>query len=190
MPLALPVQFQGVLQRIEHVKNSLKRYGKFHLVGILRLRGCYAALASTALRMTRLWGISNRLTTHGGFGIAELCNLMSHEEVKKKSAPDNSDKRARVVHCIRALPKGKVSTYGGIAKAAGWPGASRQVARVLSQVNGLPWYRVVGSGGAIKTPGEYAAEQRFRLEMEGVKFRGKRVNMKLHEHKFAKARKA
>jgi len=109
--------------------------------------------------------------------------------VKKKTA-DTSARRARIVRCIQSLPKGTVSTYGAIAKAAGWPRAARQVARVLSQVQGLPWYRVVGSGGAIKTPGEYAADQRFRLQMEGVKFRGKRVNMKLHEHKFPKARKS
>jgi methylated-DNA-protein-cysteine methyltransferase-like protein len=53
----------------------------------------------------------------------------------------------------------------------------------------LPWYRVVGAGGAIKLPGEQAGEQRFRLQMEGVTFRGARVNMKLHEHKFPKPRR-
>ncbi|MGD0733312.1 MAG: MGMT family protein [Terracidiphilus sp.] len=95
-------------------------------------------------------------------------------------------KRARVVRCIRALPAGKVSSYGAIAKAAGWPGAARQVVRVLQKVQGLPWHRVLGSGGAIKLAGENGAEQRFRLRMEGVKFRGARVDMKQHEYKFAK----
>jgi methylated-DNA-protein-cysteine methyltransferase related protein len=94
------------------------------------------------------------------------------------------------VECIRSLPKGRVSTYGAIAKAAGWPGAARQVVRVLRQIPGLPWHRVVGSGGAIKLPGEAAAEQRFRLQMEGVGFRGLRVNMKLHEYKFPKSRRS
>jgi methylated-DNA-protein-cysteine methyltransferase related protein len=79
---------------------------------------------------------------------------------------------------------GKVSSYGAIAKAAGRPGAARQVARVLQQIQGLPWHRVVGSGGAIKLSGEHAAEQRFRLQMEGVKFRGARVDMKAHEFSF------
>jgi len=101
-----------------------------------------------------------------------------------------SANRARIVRSIRALPKGSVSTYGAIARAAGWPGAARQVVRVLRQVPGLPWHRVVGSGGAIKCLGEDAAEQRFRLQMEAVTFRGARVNMKLHEHKFPKARRA
>jgi methylated-DNA-protein-cysteine methyltransferase-like protein len=98
------------------------------------------------------------------------------------------DKRNRIVRCIRALPPGTVSSYGAIAKGAGWPGAARQVVRILRQVPGLPWHRVVGSGGAIKLLGENAAEQRFRLQMEGVGFRGARVDMKRHEFQFAKGR--
>ena len=100
------------------------------------------------------------------------------------------DKRQRVIRAIRALPRGKVSTYGAIARAAGWPGAARQVVRVLNQVPGLPWHRVVGSGGAIKLPGEQGAEQKFRLRMEGVAFRGTHVDMKRHEHKFPKSRQS
>ena len=88
--------------------------------------------------------------------------------------------------CIRSLPAGTVSSYGAVARAAGWPGAARQVVRILQQVPGLPWHRVLGSGGAIKLRGEGAAEQRFRLRMEGVTFRGARVNMKLHEFRFPK----
>ena len=83
-----------------------------------------------------------------------------------------------------------MSSYGAIAKAAGWPGAARQVVRILRQVQGLPWYRVVGSGGTIKLSGENAVEQKFRLRMEDVTFRGVRVNMKLHEFHFAKKPKA
>jgi methylated-DNA-protein-cysteine methyltransferase-like protein len=52
----------------------------------------------------------------------------------------------------------------------------------------LPWHRVLGAGGAIKLPGHSAFEQRFRLQSEGVTFRGRRVDMKKHEHKFPKWR--
>ena len=99
-------------------------------------------------------------------------------------------KRAGVVRCIRALPAGTVSSYGALAKAAGWAGAARQVVRILQQVPGLPWHRVVGSGGAIKLTGESAAEQKFRLRMEGVTFRGARVDMKRHEFRFRKGKRA
>src|SRR5260370_36753231 len=98
------------------------------------------------------------------------------------------DKRARVGRCIRGLPVGMVSSYGALAKAAGWAGAARQVVRILHQVPGLPWHRVVGSGGVIKLCGENAAEQRFRLRMEGVTFLGARVDMKRHEFRFSKAK--
>jgi methylated-DNA-protein-cysteine methyltransferase related protein len=99
------------------------------------------------------------------------------------------EKRERIIRCIRALPRGTVSSYGAVAAAAGWPGAARQVVRVLNQVPGLPWHRVVGAGGSIKLPGENGAEQKFRLRMEGVTFRGARVDMAKHEHRFPKARR-
>src|SRR6266851_1195588 len=109
---------------------------------------------------------------------------------KSKSRSILDDKRARVVRCVRGLPAGMVSSYGAVAKAAGWAGAARQVVRILQQVPGLPWHRVVGSGGAIKLCGENAAEQRFRLRMEGVTFRGARVDMKRHEFRFLKVKGA
>jgi methylated-DNA-protein-cysteine methyltransferase-like protein len=50
----------------------------------------------------------------------------------------------------------------------------------------LPWQRVLGAGGAIKLQGDSAIEQRLRLEAEGVRFRGKRVDMKSHEFRFTR----
>ena len=94
--------------------------------------------------------------------------------------------RERIIAAIRRVPHGHVSTYGAIAKAAGYPGGARQVASTLhSSSAGLPWHRIVGAGGEIKLRGESAFEQRFRLESEGVTFRGPRVNMRVHEFKFA-----
>jgi methylated-DNA-protein-cysteine methyltransferase-like protein len=94
-----------------------------------------------------------------------------------------------IVAIIRKIPSGKVSTYGAVAKAAGFPGAARQVVAALRGGVGLPWQRVLGAGGAIKLRGDYAFEQRFRLESEGVTFRGRKVDMKQHEHKFPKSKK-
>jgi len=91
---------------------------------------------------------------------------------------------SKIAATIRKIPRGKVATYGGVARAAGYPGAARQVARVLRRSFGLPWQRVLGAGGQIKLRGENAMEQRFRLESEGVTFRGRRVDMKKHEYKF------
>lgn len=89
----------------------------------------------------------------------------------------------RVERAIRAIPRGKVSTYGGVARAAGFPGAARMVARILRRGFGLPWQRVLGAGGQIKLTGDSAIEQRLRLEAEGVRFRGRKVDMKACEWK-------
>lgn len=89
----------------------------------------------------------------------------------------------RIERAIRSIPRGKVSTYGGIARLAGFPGGARQVAKVLRRSFGLPWQRVLGAGGEIKLRGDSAIEQRLRLEAEGVRFRGRKVDMKTHEYK-------
>src|SRR6202047_4812918 len=99
----------------------------------------------------------------------------------KKKTDQTGTMRLQIERGIRAIPRGKGSTYGGVAKAAGYPGAARMVARVLRRGFGLPWQRVLGSGGAIKLTGDSAIEQRLRLETEGVRFRGRRVDMKAHE---------
>lgn len=93
--------------------------------------------------------------------------------------------RDRIRATIRKVPHGHVSTYGAIAKAAGYPGAARQVAWTLHSAVGLPWHRIVGAGGEIKLHGDSAIDQRLRLQAEGVTFRGRRVNMRLHEHQFS-----
>ncbi len=90
---------------------------------------------------------------------------------------------ARMQAVVRRIPKGKVATYGEVARAAGFPGASRQVVWALRAAPGLPWHRVVGAGGRILLPGEAGLEQRFRLAAEGVAFTGQRVAMEHHAWK-------
>ena len=96
--------------------------------------------------------------------------------------------QARIVAAIRKIPRGKVSTYGAVARAAGYPGAARQVVAALHRAFDLPWQRVLGAGGEIKLRGDSAMEQRFRLETEGVTFRGRRVDMKKHEFRFPRTK--
>jgi methylated-DNA-protein-cysteine methyltransferase-like protein len=91
---------------------------------------------------------------------------------------------AAISAAIRRVPRGRVSTYGAIAKAAGYPRYARYVSRVLNLVGGLPWQRILGSGGRISLRGEYAMEQRFLLETEGVRFKGKKVDLREFEHQF------
>ena len=100
---------------------------------------------------------------------------------------ERDEERSRAFRqTIVSIPKGKVATYGQVAEAAGYPQYHRAVARLLrSELPGrLPWQRVVGAGGEIKLRADQAAEQRLRLEMEGVTFRGKRVRLDLHQYDF------
>jgi methylated-DNA-protein-cysteine methyltransferase-like protein len=92
----------------------------------------------------------------------------------------------RIRETILKIPRGKVSSYGAIARAAGVTNGARQVVRVLGQSQGLPWHRVVAAGGRIAIPGEGGMDQRFRLEMEGVKFSGRKIRMAEFEFKFAR----
>jgi methylated-DNA-protein-cysteine methyltransferase-like protein len=78
-----------------------------------------------------------------------------------------------VIAAIRKIPRGKVATYGQIAKLAGKPRAARAVAWLLhssSRTRGLPWQRVVSARGAIAFPWGTPAhlEQKRRLEAERV----------------------
>jgi len=80
---------------------------------------------------------------------------------------------------VRLIPRGKVATYGSVARAAGHPRAARQVAWALcsSSAKRLPWHRVIGRGGRILLPGEAGSDQRTLLEVEGVSFKGDRVDI-------------
>lgn len=108
------------------------------------------------------------------------------KRIQKAGTRPDEVRDAAFRRVILSIPKGKVATYGAVAAAAGYPLYHRAVARLLrtDPPNRLPWQRVVGAGGEIKLPFESGAEQRFRLQMEGVSFRGRRVNQALHQHQF------
>ena len=109
-----------------------------------------------------------------------------NRRILKDGLRPNQIRDAAFRRVILSIPKGKVATYGQVAAAAGYPLYHRAVARLLRNgpAEQLPWQRVVGAGGEIKLRFEAGAEQRLRLEMEGVTFHGKRVNLALHQHAF------
>lgn len=82
---------------------------------------------------------------------------------------------ARVFAMVRRIPPGKVATYGQIAALLGSPRVARQVGWALAASgraeHPVPWHRVVNASGAIsQRGGEDGAEQRARLQSEGVSF--------------------
>ena len=120
----------------------------------------------------------------------EPSRFASNNEPKPGPANPTEIMRDSIAAIIRSIPRGKVSTYGAVARAAGYSGAARQVAAVLRRSAGMPWQRVLGSGGEIKLTGDSAIEQRLRLEAEGVSFRGKRANMRQHGFKLPATKQA
>jgi methylated-DNA-protein-cysteine methyltransferase-like protein len=117
------------------------------------------------------------------FGIEPVDRNKLKRQLIKSGMRPNDDRDAAFRRVIRSIPKGKVSTYGKVAAAAGYPLYHRAVARLLRvEPHTLPWHRVVGVGGEIKVRGEGTAEQRLRLQMEGVKVSGKHVDMEKYEH--------
>ncbi len=86
--------------------------------------------------------------------------------------------RAAVLAAVRAIPAGRVSSYGGVAARAGLSGRARLVGRVLREAGAdLPWHRVLHADGRLAMPpgSALAREQGRRLAREGVAVRGGRV---------------
>jgi methylated-DNA-protein-cysteine methyltransferase-like protein len=92
----------------------------------------------------------------------------------------------RVYEAVRAIPRGRVATYGQVARLLGLPRGARAVGWALRALDPrrervVPWHRVVGAGGRISPrAGAGPALQRRRLRAEGVAFRGAHVDLRRH----------
>ncbi len=79
----------------------------------------------------------------------------------------------KIYRAVRKVPRGRVATYGDIAKLAGYPGRARQVGyalHALPQGSSVPWHRIINAGGRISLPPQGGGlDQRFRLMEEGVR---------------------
>lgn len=78
-----------------------------------------------------------------------------------------------ILAVIRKIPRGRVMTYGEVARRARLPGRARLVGRVLRTfplADAVPWHRVIRADRRIADrTGPGATEQKRRLEAEGVK---------------------
>lgn len=115
----------------------------------------------------------------GPFAFDQASVLKAKRRLLRDASNPNDDRDRAFRRIILSIPPGKVSTYGQVAAAAGYPLYHRAVARLLrtDPPDQLPWHRVLGAGGEIKLPGAAAREQRARLKLEGVQFRNERVDM-------------
>jgi methylated-DNA-protein-cysteine methyltransferase-like protein len=89
-----------------------------------------------------------------------------------------------VYSLVKQIPRGRVLSYGAVAKALKLPGGARTAGRAMAACpsgHGIPWHRVVGADGKLLIREPYASLQRKLLESEGVSATEYRVNMELHQ---------
>ena len=80
----------------------------------------------------------------------------------------------RIYAVVRRIPKGRVTTYGTVARLAGFPGQARLVGYALSALptgTAVPWHRVINAQGKLSLEQKGSSSgitQRLRLQREGV----------------------
>jgi methylated-DNA-protein-cysteine methyltransferase related protein len=93
-----------------------------------------------------------------------------HDAFMKKNTIDS-----RIIAIVNRIPRGKVATYGQVARLAGMPGHARLTGYALHRLpdgSKVPWHRVVNAKGGISLGADSFAGslQRALLESEGVAF--------------------
>lgn len=89
-----------------------------------------------------------------------------------------------VYRLVQQIPRGRVITYGALAKAVRLRGGARTAGRAMAATpsgKGIPWHRVVGDRGKLLIREPYASLQRKLLESEGVQLLESRVDLKRHQ---------
>jgi methylated-DNA-protein-cysteine methyltransferase related protein len=79
---------------------------------------------------------------------------------------------------VKKIPRGRVVTYGQIARAVRLPGGARAAGRAMAACpsgQGIPWHRVVGAGGRLLLREPNVGLQRKLLESEGLQVAEKRI---------------
>ncbi len=82
---------------------------------------------------------------------------------------------SRIYAIVSRIPRGRVATYGQVARLAGSPGRARQVGYAMHALPAgtrVPWHRVINAQGRVsrrRVPGNEIT-QRILLEAEGIRF--------------------
>jgi len=88
-----------------------------------------------------------------------------------------------VYQLVKQIPRGRVLTYGALARALRLPGGARTAGRAMAATprgKGIPWHRVLGAKGKILIREPYASLQKKLLESEGVSVIESRIDVKKH----------
>ena len=88
-----------------------------------------------------------------------------------------------VYRLVKQIPRGRVLTYGQLARTLKLRGGARTAGRAMAACpagRGIPWHRVVGARGRLLIREPYASLQRRLLESEGTRLIAGRVDLARH----------
>lgn len=96
---------------------------------------------------------------------------------------EDLSKSERIWQVVSQIPRGKVASYGQVAKLAQLPGYARYVGYVMKHLpedTRLPWYRVVNAQGKLSFPRDsnHYQRQKSKLENEGIVFINGRFSLR------------
>jgi len=87
----------------------------------------------------------------------------------------------RIWRIVSMIPRGKVASYGTVARVSGFPHQPRMAGYALHHLppgSDIPWHRVINAQGKVSLPGASGDEQRRLLEREGIVFIRGKIDMK------------
>jgi methylated-DNA-protein-cysteine methyltransferase related protein len=91
--------------------------------------------------------------------------------------------RELIWQVVATIPRGRVATYGQVARLCGYPSHARYVGTTMKNLprgTKLPWHRLLRSSGELAFPAGSASykKQRSLLEKEKILFKGDKVPLR------------
>lgn len=95
------------------------------------------------------------------------------------------ERKEAIYLALAQIPKGKVITYGNLAKLAGMPNGARLAGRLMCELpdkSNLPWHRVINAQGRLSLPvdSEGYREQLQRLQKDGIDINNGKIKLSIY----------
>jgi len=95
------------------------------------------------------------------------------------------ERREAIYLALSQIPKGKVITYGNLAKLAGMPNGARLAGRLMCELpdkSNLPWHRVINAQGRLSLPvdSDGYREQLQRLQKDGIDINNGKIKLSIY----------
>jgi methylated-DNA-protein-cysteine methyltransferase-like protein len=154
----------------------------------VRQKSMWRGLTSIREYSLILGTLMNRLVKN-----VESLSTKHNPFAKEDSRRRVSDTYRKIWQTVKRIPKGRVASYGQIARVSGFTGQARLVGYALHSLPPgieIPWHRVINSRGRISFPHNSLSYKRQRelLEKEGVVFMKQRIDLSRYGWKTAMRR--